>query len=127
MNTFPTYTDEYGELTITETYLYYDMPRLFEAVDLDGTHHLVSCLHDSPSQSIWMLTPVSEQTRIMLTLGSELREALLTPTTGLIAILVLEHRPDMTYGRTFQMTPSLIPDKWLPEPGLPLHGEKPGT
>lgn len=126
MDTFPTHADELGTLTIVDMYLYYDGPKLFSATDADGSvYYLVSCLRQNPEASSWMLTPLTEQTRIMLTLGSELREALLTPATGLIIILIQQHTSDATFGRTVQVTPALIPDRWLPMPGLPLYGPRP--
>jgi hypothetical protein len=109
--------DIFGKLVIEETYLDFDGPRLFIAVNAVGQRYVVNCLDIDEDREHWVLTPVSDRRLGALRDGEiDLRTAYTNPELDRVYTIVTSPKGDLLKSA---ITLSLTEDM-LPNPGALL-------
>jgi hypothetical protein len=102
-----------GELTLLETYVFYDGPRLFTARSLTDQRYLVAWASEGPEADEWLYVAISEARLKMVRSGARtVRSAFLDPE-GFTYRVTIPH-DDSVPDSVTTVVPSEISEAWLP-------------
>jgi hypothetical protein len=102
-----------GELTLVETYVFYDGPRLFSAKSLTDQRYLAAWANEGANADEWLYVAISEARLNMVRSGAQtVRSAFLHPE-GFTYRVTIPH-DDSEPDSVVTVAPSEISDGWLP-------------
>lgn len=102
-----------GELTLLETYVFYDGPRLFSAQSLTDQRYLAAWANEGLEADEWLYVAISEARLNMVRSGARtVRSAFLEPE-GFTYRVIIPH-DDSSPDSAKTVVPSEILDAWLP-------------
>lgn len=102
-----------GELTLLETYVFYDGPRLFSAQSLTDQRYLAAWANEGHEADEWLYVAISEARLNMVRSGARtVRSAFLEPE-GFTYRVIIPH-DDSSPDSAKTVVPSEILDAWLP-------------
>ncbi|OHU47361.1 hypothetical protein BKG82_27315 [Mycobacteroides chelonae] len=108
------------DLTIDETFVYYDGPRVFTCLSSAGTRYLCAWAQSSEASDRWLCTSITEPRLRQLRSGEvELREAFTAPEHELY-VATEYWSAEQELFRAEMLDPTAIPDAWLPALGFRL-------
>lgn len=114
-----------GDLTLEETFVEYDGPRVFTCRSTTGQLFLAGWAEEREDDDLWLYLPVSEpRLRVVRAGGLPLREAFERPE-GVVYLVTLPVDSDLAPDRAEPVEVDQLRDEWLPEPdfrvGLPTE------
>lgn len=111
-----------GELTLADTFVFYDGPRVFSCRSLTDQTYLAVWAEEGADADLWLYVPVSAARLAMIRSGGmSLREALSTPE-GIAYLVRLPHDEDES-DEARPISRSDLQDAWLPDEGFRLEIE----
>lgn len=108
-----------GELTLIETFVDFDGPRVFSCRSLTDQTYIAVWAAERETDDLWLFVPVSASRLTMVRSGGiPLRSAFEQPEDAVY--LVTLPREDLFYDSAALIAPSDLLDDWLPEPDFQL-------
>ncbi|MCZ4520728.1 hypothetical protein O4220_19640 [Rhodococcus ruber] len=118
MNWFPR-GDPLGELTLVETFVYYDGPRLFSCISRTGGLFLAIWVEESTEADVWLYLPVSElRLQTIRSGGIDIRDAFFEAEETVYQVSIANGRGEDSVS---YLNGKDIPEYWLSEPGERLE------
>ncbi|QSN49779.1 DUF6575 domain-containing protein [Mycobacteroides abscessus] len=106
-------TPPLADLTIDETFVYYDGPKLFTAAAPSGVRFLCEWAEETDTYDRWLCTRISDQRRELLRAGATtIRDIFTHPEFELY--VVTEYCDSSSRTEVEQKGPETVPDQWLP-------------
>lgn len=110
-----------ADLTIDETFVYYDGPKVFTCLSESGTRYLCAWAQSSEFHDRWLCTSITEPRLQQLRSGElELREAFADPECELWIATEYWNKGSDKFDAVLR-DHATIPDAWLPAQGFRIN------
>lgn len=113
-----------GDLGLDETFVFYDGPRLFTCRSLTDQRYLVAWAEEGETSDRWLYVPVSQnRLNLIRSGGVTVRSAFLQPEGFVYVVTIADD--DETAESVEPISPSALPDNWLPGESYVLRLQTP--